>query len=371
MISEILKKVKSPFSDNLIKELIENYIACGCDDNLFYNKVNKLDDTNKSISTSIITLINQIYSQGISKSELWNFPDKEKIQLVYDSNSSWIVLSSEDDPMEDNKRTTDNRRILIYRIYLNLKDKEKANFIENYIKICQKAKMPFEFKFSKDESRLDQIVILSRSENLERNVFLVEKLTKDLQLGSLPILVGEYGNGIGIVEEYYNRLYSPTKVRLALIRSSIKKYLCDHLDEFKNKISDEEKEIISSYIREFNYLYESEKQNLEIFGEEYEDIDKKYYQEKSTIECAKERIENDSDARINEKDLLNLGNVIKYVYLSNSEKFVKEIIQNYRMIGTQVWGLAQDFIFSNETENKFLKSKDGEQNSSKKEETSR
>ena len=28
------------------------------------------------------------------------------------------------------------------------------------------------------------------------------------------------------------------------------------------------------------------------------------------------------------------------------------------MIGTQVWGFSQDFVFSNETEEKFLKSKE-------------
>ena len=127
MISKILGEVKSPFTDELIHDLIEKYITCGCDDNLFYNEVNKLENADKSTSTHIRELINQIYSQGINKGELWNYPDKENIQLVYDSNSRWVFLSSEEDPMKNNQRTSDNQRPLVYRIYLNINDNKKLN----------------------------------------------------------------------------------------------------------------------------------------------------------------------------------------------------------------------------------------------------
>ena len=74
MISKILEEVKSPFTDELIHDLIEKYITCGCDDNLFYNEINQLDNTDKSsYSPHTEALISQIYSQGISKSELWNY----------------------------------------------------------------------------------------------------------------------------------------------------------------------------------------------------------------------------------------------------------------------------------------------------------
>ena len=358
MISKILEEVKSPFTDELIRELIEKYIACGCDDNLFYNEVNKLENVDKNTSTHIKALINQIYSQGIAKSELWNSHDKESIKLVYNSNNSWVELYSEKDPMKDNQRTSDKKRPLIYRIYLNIKGKQKAEFIEGYIKRFQESKIPFGLKFSKDDSRLEQIVILSRSENFEENVLAVEELTKDMQLGDLPILIGEYKDHIGIAEEYYNRLYSPTRVKLALVRSSVKKYLCDHIDEFENQLSDEEKKKINSYISDFNYLYEFEKEDIEEFGEDYVDLSKSYYQEKSTMECAKEHIENDQDAYICGTGLLDLGNAIKQIYSNNPDQFISEISQNYQMIGTQVWGFAQDFIFSNETERTFFKSKE-------------
>ena len=49
MISKILEEVKSPFTDELIKGLIEKYIACGCDDKLFYSEINKLGNVEKTI----------------------------------------------------------------------------------------------------------------------------------------------------------------------------------------------------------------------------------------------------------------------------------------------------------------------------------
>ena len=174
--------------------------------------------------------------------EVNKYMDKDDIQLFYDINRDWVVLYSGYNPMKDKQSPPDNRRPLLYRIYLNLKDEQKAEFIQNYIKRCQQSKIPFELKFSKDDSRLDQIVILSRCENFEENVLAVEELTKDMQLGDLPMLVGEYKIGIGIAEEYHNRLYSPTMAKLTLVRSSVKKYLCDHIDEFGNQLSDEEKE---------------------------------------------------------------------------------------------------------------------------------
>ena len=45
--------------------------------------------------------------------------------------------------MKDNQRTPDNQRPLVYRIYLNIKDKQKAEFIEDYIKRFQESKREY------------------------------------------------------------------------------------------------------------------------------------------------------------------------------------------------------------------------------------
>jgi len=91
-------------------------------------------------------------------------------------------------------------------------------------------------------------------------------------------------------------------------------------------------------------------EDKEAQGEEYEDFDKSYYQRKSSIDCAKEHIENDSDAYVCGDGLLALGDAIQQIYLHNPEQFLHEVTQNYQAIGTQVWGFSQGFVFSNETE---------------------
>lgn len=122
MISKIFEEVKSPFTDELIEDLIKKYVNCGCDDNLFYDEVNQINSSYEGISTNVNKLIAQICSQGIDIGELWNYSDEENIPLIYDINSSWVVLSSEKDPMKDSKIALDKKRPLLYRIYLNLKD---------------------------------------------------------------------------------------------------------------------------------------------------------------------------------------------------------------------------------------------------------
>lgn len=359
MIADILKDVKSPFSDELIKDLIEKYINKGCDNSLFYNEVNNVGQNEQNTSNHLRGVLKNIYAQGISKMDVWQ-KEEHEITFCYDDKRSWMILSSGEDPMKTDRIRRGQKMPLVYRIYLNLKGEQKAEFVENYLKKVMEDKIPFEFKFSKDESRLDQIILLSREENLEENIQIVKELTENKELGDVPTLIGKYHDRIGIVEDYYNRLYSPTQVRLALIRSSVKKYLCDHFTEFENELSESEKKEMKEYIEIFHYRYESEKEEIEVDGKEYRDFHRSYYQEKSTLECSKEHIENDSDSYVCGEGLKNLGNAINQIYRSNPEKFISEIIQNYRMIGTKVWGFSDDFVFSNETQNKYLKANEKE-----------
>lgn len=241
---------------------------------------------------------------------------------------------------------------------MNLKGEEKSTFVLNYIKKCKENGLPYELKFSREDSRNDQIVILSSLEDFKKNTLLVEELTKNMSLGDLPMLIGEYKNKIGIGEEYYNRLYSFTKARLVLVRTSVKKYICDHKDEFYNQVSDDDKRKIEKYISRFKELYENEMEEKQELGKDYEDLKKRDYQIKSSIDCAKEHIENDRDAYVYRTDLLDLNRAIQKLYSNSPEKFIKETTQNFRTIGTEVWGFSKDIVFSNETEERFLTNKD-------------
>ena len=180
-------------------------------------------------------LIGKIYSIGRPKVETWE--DKNKSGIYYDnSRSSWTVLYSNHDPMNDEK-IKDNKRPLLYRFYLNLRGKEKSDFVLEFINRCQRENIPFQFKFSNDDSRVDQIIVETNLENFEKNFSILEELVSDKKLGEIPMLIGKHDNGIGIAEQYYNRLYTPTTIRLALVRSSIKKLLLEMKQMAYHKIS--------------------------------------------------------------------------------------------------------------------------------------
>lgn len=351
MNRDILKQVRTPFTDELIKDLIEQYISCGCDDNVFYNEINNLGSSDVQDNHFTNELVDQIYAKGIAKQDLF-YEENDDHKPIYSENRSWMVVSSEDDPMKDSVRG--GERPLIYRFYLNLKGEEKSMFVLNYMNKCKESEIPYEFKFSKDDSRNDQIIVLSREKDFEKNMSLIEELTEGMTLGNVPLLIGEYKNKIGVAEEYYNRLYSPTQAKLSLVRSAVKKYLCDHKDEFYSQLSDDEKEQIDTYINEFKICYEHEMKDKEQSGDDYEDWKKSSYQRKSSIDCYNEHMENDSDAYVCGNGLKDLNRVVQMLYSKNPEEFINEIIGNFKTIGTEVWGFSRDFVFSNATEEKYL-----------------
>lgn len=120
------------------------------------------------------------------------------------------------------------------------------------------------------------------------------------------------------------------------------------------ELSNGDKEEMQNIIGIFEHIYNMESKRLEKKGKEYRDRKKAYFQRKSTIDCAREYIENEEDAYICGTGLLKLGSVIQKIYAQNPERFLKEVINNYSIIGTQVWGFSQDLVFSNETEERFL-----------------
>ena len=177
--------------------------------------------------------------------------------------------------------------------------------IKKYIDICRVKNLEFQIKFSQDDSRLDQIILLSKLEDLEANIAIVEEISQGLNLGEIPMVVGKYKNRIGIAEEYYNRLLSPTQVRLILVRTSIKKYLCDHKNEFFDQLEKEEQEILQRILNTFINRFERNR--------EYEDSNKRrdYYQRKSNIDCSKEYIDDNHEANCKKNELTGLNSAIK------------------------------------------------------------
>lgn len=346
MIDDILNDVESPFSNELIQELIETFISCGCDYDKFYSEVNHTE-ANDRLNDSY-ELINYIEKIGIPKEKAEKYEDENKPipPLLYDAHGfHWMTLYSKEEPLND-KVDQNGKWPLIYRFYLNLKGQDKADFVKGYLKECQQKGIPFHFKFSKTNSREDQIVLLSRLEDFEDNFSIISDLTKDKGIGTPPKLVGKHKNNVGIDEEYYIRCISPTQAKLLVIISAITKYVCDYNSEFYEQLSNDEKEMVDTLIQHF-------KKEIE-FVEEFGEAKIEYYQKKGELDCLKENIEFYQGNRCDTRALLKFSEIVQKIYASNPEQFIQESIKNYRMIGTQVWGFSKDFVFSNETEERRL-----------------
>ena len=113
-----------------------------------------------------------------------------------DSNSNWIYIKRGELLDEE------------YRIYLNLKREQKAEFIEKFTKTCDDSNIPCDFKFSKFDARLDEIVILSNEEEMEKYLEYIESITNDMDLKKVPALAGRYdGKNIGVTCEHIQNTY--------------------------------------------------------------------------------------------------------------------------------------------------------------------
>ena len=348
MIEDVLKKVKSPFSDKLIKDLIELFISSKCDNNIFYRTINEFD-RNSKIDPEISKLIEDFEKKGVDGSEIFGLDNEAS--FIYLNDTDWVFIRSEDDPLDENKRTSDKRLPLVYRIYLNIKGKEKIDFVNKYVSICKEKNIPFKFKFSKIDKRDDQIIIHTDEKHFDENLEIVEELSKGLEIGKVPGLIGTYEDRFGISEEYYNRLYSPTTSKVGLIRSSVKKYLCDHIEEFSDILSEEEKKYFDGYIAYYSEMYEFEK---EVHGVEQADLRKSFYQKKNDLECYKEHIDTESFTYYDSEGLSKVYEAIIKIYEKDPEKFLTEVTENFKMIGTEVWGFSKDLNFTNSTEEKYL-----------------
>ena len=79
MIDEMLKKVRSPFTDELIQDLIKKYISYGCDDKLLYRQINNVEMNDNSI-------INESLKKQII-SKIKDFLDKKQIHYEEGGNA--------------------------------------------------------------------------------------------------------------------------------------------------------------------------------------------------------------------------------------------------------------------------------------------
>lgn len=378
-LEDVIAKVRSPFTDNFIKELIELYINADCDFHAIYDAINKVNEENLQRNESINTLQNVIWDRGTSIADgKWEEDSHGKSHMVYETkpvykeNGYWMVLMSNPEAFKQYEDGDPEGKNLLYRIYLNVKGKDKLDCVMGYIEECHKRGLDYKFKFSTRDGRDDEIIIQSNSEHFLENLSIVEELTKQMQLGETPMLVGKYGNNIGVSEEYYNRLLSPTQARIYLLGASILKYICDHSDTTMTLCTDDEKRTLNYLLTTIKLHKEEAKANQDLADELMQDpeVDAAEvteamemfnlipYAKIDNVNMYEQNIFGSSDMYTDGSfEIRKLSGLAHRMYASEPEDFLNEITSNVRYIGNNVFGISKDMIFSVTTENNIEASK--------------
>lgn len=325
-MKSILKQVQSPFTDEMIKNLFTEYIYGNVDLDGLYNKINESEKNEFQ---------DNMYLKNIFR-ELDNNPEiVTKLNYPY-----WNIVMSDEKYLDIPNKRED--RTEIYRIYLNVKGEDKASVIREYIEECQKRNQDFKFKYSLQDGRTDEIIILSNTENFVSNVDIIKQITQDVSLGEPPKLVGKYENNIGIAEEYINQpIYSYTKVRLAILPIVIQKYILDHIDEFPEDVQKQ----FEFKKEEFEEIIEEQNQLLENNPEEFT-IQNRWMNHKVAAE-------NNIEIRfalisyVVEEFIQVFREIVEK---KGFENILSELLDGYRL-ACRVSGISENGVFSLETEN--------------------
>ena len=291
-------RVKSPFEDdNFIKDLIIKYLQAG-DIYKFYDLINEIGK-----ETDINNFAYDIYIK---------LKNNENIEC--DSNASWAYVKIGN--LLDEK----------YRIYINLKKKQKAEFIEKFVKMCEDNNIPCHFKFSKFDGRLDEIVILSNEEEMEKYLEYIETITNDMDLKKVPALAGRYdGKNIGVTcENIQNTYYSYTESRIRKIPETIRKFFIENFEQYKELMNDDEMENV-------NFFIEEQKDDIE------------HYQQKNDLESL-----NIVKNNVSREGLSTSGDELIQLTkrcIVSDEKLLDNLCSVYREV-CNIYGYSKNIIFN-------------------------
>lgn len=358
-LEDVIARVQSPFSDDFIKSLIKTYLDNDCDFHTAYDAINNAKENDLYSNEHINTLMSVIGDRGTHIENYKEVEDSSGWHKIYDTkpiyekSEFWMVLMSNPDAFEEYNYMDDDGSHLLYRIYLNLKGKDKLDCVMGYIEECHKRELDYKFKFATKDGGDDEIIIQSTPEHFLENLSIIQGITNQMQLGKTPMLVGKYENNIGIAEEFYDRGISPTSKYIYLLGSALIKYICDHNDVALDLCSGEEKEILDGIYEDFEDKREHEKRRQE--------------RGRSKLKCGAKITGFDSSSKnILGSDEMCMGKIvevhklnglIRKLYDLEPETFLNEITSNVRYIGNNVFGISKDMVFSVTTENNIEASK--------------
>lgn len=336
---QILKQVKSPFTDEEIENLIKTYIECNCDINEFYRRINL--NVEEQENPHLGDLYRRLFSED-------NRGDRFVGGNILDT---WIQIASSNDTLSVPDRQED--RVPIYRIYINAKGQDKAKIIEDYIKSCEEEEQEYKLKYSTVDGRQDEIVILSYGEDLARNIELVERITEGMSLGEPANLLGRYKDKIGIGEEYIQApIYSYTKTRLGIMPIVMQKYFLDHKPQFEQYLDEKNKGTGEFLLKHFRKESQQLSDEIEELSDEMEDLSE---DDKKEIEFLKKQqvaYQNNIDFNIGNmywSVCKDIPEAMRAYMAEHSEIAISEIVESYRM-ACEIFGISRDGVFSKVTE---------------------
>lgn len=298
-MKELYSKIDSPFNDDaFIKELIIKYLKSG-DIYKFYGSINEIEKE-KIQNSFAYDIMNKLKG-------------KSNIDVTHDSN--WAYIKKNADSLKEE-----------YRIYLNLKKKEKADLVERFLDGCEERDLPIHFKFAIFDGRLDEIVMLSDEKNIKNYLEIIETVSEEMTLGKIPILSGTYNKkNIGIAcENTQNQHYSYTESRIRKFPETLKKFFIENFEQYKELMNEDEVETIEFFIEE-------QKDDIE------------YYQNKNDLESL-DRVRNNLSVdglSTNGDELIALA---KRCIVSD-EKVLDKLCLMYRDV-CKIYGYSKDIIFN-------------------------
>lgn len=323
-MEKIFRETKSPLNDENLEKLILQLLEAG-GASPFYDAINNLDEQD-----GIIQNREMLEFAG----DLRNISEGCGREYILNMNDSWLMLC--DIELLNNKEYFSSYKFdesSHYRIYLNLPEDKRVAFVKRYMVACREQGVPLQFKFSLCDGRYDQFMALcpvEKEEWFKKTVEIVELITSDMDLGKLPPLVGEYKNGIGIVEVEGTRSYTIETIKLMLAAISIN--MVENTDKLMGLTDDKE------LLDDLDFFLEDEKHVARI----------RSGKEKPTALYGTMRA----------GDLYKREFGLFARLLKENPDIMKNVIKDFRWVA-KVYGRASNIIFSQKTEDKIMKPRQG------------
>lgn len=247
-MEEIIKQVKSPFSDEFIRRMIFLLLDNNMDARKMYATINHFDEEQSTKQ------MDEFDSRYISRN-----CDK----YLSRNNEYWTIIRSKSllrDPNNDESYL--NREKNHLRIYLNIPKEHIETFIKRYMIRCEEECVPLNFKFAHHEGRLDNFVSvcpIDDEESIKKEMAIIEEITKDIPLGELPPLVGIFKGKIGICEG--DRTNSYTEDIIKFLQQDLSLNMC-RSEAFRDRLKTEG--LYSENIKyRFEVFYSSRPRSIE------------------------------------------------------------------------------------------------------------